>query len=60
MDINTLYSIFEQCNGVTTDSRRVATGNLFVALRGANFNGNLYAVVVDEAPANAIVNAINN
>ena len=51
MDINTLYSIFEQCNGVTTDSRRVATGNLFVALRGANFNGNLYAVKALEAGA---------
>ena len=23
-------------------------------------NGNIYAVVVDEAPANAIVNAVNN
>ena len=51
MDINTLYSIFEQCNGITTDSRRVATGNLFVALRGANFNGNLYAVKALEAGA---------
>ena len=61
MDINKLYSIFEQCSGVTTDSRKVAAGNLFVALRGANFNGNLYAVkalesgaayaIVDERPA---------
>lgn len=61
MDINKLYSIFEQCRGVTTDSRKVAAGNLFVALRGANFNGNLYAVkaleagaayaIVDEQPA---------
>lgn len=61
MDINKLYSIFEQCSGVTTDSRKVAAGNLFVALRGANFNGNLYAIkaleagaayaIVDEQPA---------
>lgn len=61
MDINKLYSIFEQCSGVTTDSRKVAASNLFVALRGANFNGNLYAVkaleagaayaIVDEEPA---------
>ncbi|MBE6189295.1 MAG: UDP-N-acetylmuramoyl-tripeptide--D-alanyl-D-alanine ligase [Rikenellaceae bacterium] len=59
--MNKLYSIFEQCSGVTTDSRKVAAGNLFVALRGANFNGNLYAVkaleagaayaIVDEQPA---------
>lgn len=51
MDINRLYSVFEQCNGVTTDSRKVAAGNLFVALRGANFNGNLYAVKALEAGA---------
>lgn len=44
MDINTLYSAFEQCNGVTTDSRTVGRGELFVALKGANFNGNLFAV----------------
>ena len=44
MDINTLYSVFEQCNGVTTDSRTVGRGELFVALKGANFNGNLFAV----------------
>ena len=61
MDINTLYSAFEQCNGVTTDSRTVGRGELFVALKGANFNGNLFAVkalemgaayaVVDEWPS---------
>ena len=61
MDINTLYSAFEQCNGVTTDSRTVGRGELFVALKGANFNGNLFAVkalemgaayaVVDERPS---------
>jgi UDP-N-acetylmuramoyl-tripeptide--D-alanyl-D-alanine ligase len=61
MDINTLYSVFEQCNGVTTDSRTVGRGELFVALKGANFNGNLFAVkalemgaayaVVDERPS---------
>ena len=61
MDINTLYSLFEQCNGVTTDSRTVGRGELFVALKGANFNGNLFAVkalemgaayaVVDEWPS---------
>ena len=61
MDINTLYSAFEQCNCVTTDSRTVGRGELFVALKGANFNGNLFAVkalemgaayaVVDEWPS---------
>ena len=39
-----LYDIFEQCSGVTTDSRKISDGVLFVALRGANFDGNNFAI----------------
>ena len=39
-----LYDIFEQCGGVTTDSRKISDGVLFVALRGANFDGNNFAI----------------
>lgn len=46
-----LYNIFEQCSGVTTDSRKVGAGELFFALHGANFNGNLYAIKALEAGA---------
>ncbi len=60
MNINKLYALFEQCSGVTTDSRKVATGNMFVALRGANFNGNLYAAMALEAgAAYAVVDSLS-
>ena len=36
--------------GVSTDTRAVARGNLFVALRGANFDGHLFL----KAAVNAI------
>lgn len=39
-----LYDIFNQCTGVTTDSRKVSQGVLFVALRGENFDGNRFAI----------------
>ncbi|MBQ9137323.1 MAG: UDP-N-acetylmuramoyl-tripeptide--D-alanyl-D-alanine ligase [Alistipes sp.] len=51
MDIDSLYAIFEQCSSVTTDSRAVAEGSLFVALRGEKFNGNLFATKALEAGA---------
>ncbi|GHT10881.1 UDP-N-acetylmuramoyl-tripeptide--D-alanyl-D-alanine ligase [Bacteroidia bacterium] len=42
-------------NGVCTDSRTLQAGNLFVALRGANFNGNLFAAQALEQGAIAAV-----
>ena len=38
MEISTLYQIFNQCNGVTTDSRHCPKGSLFIALKGDTFN----------------------
>ena len=59
MDIATLYTYFLECGEVTTDSRHCPNGSLFVALKGASFNGNAFAVkaleqgckyaVIDEA-----------
>ncbi len=53
-----LYQLFVQSSGVTTDTRNVLAGNIFFALKGQNFNANLFAeealnkgasyVVVDE------------
>ena len=39
-----LYNVFNQCTGVTTDSRKVSQGVLFFALRGENFDGNRFAI----------------
>jgi UDP-N-acetylmuramoyl-tripeptide--D-alanyl-D-alanine ligase len=43
MEINELYKLFEQNPSVQTDTRKLKTGDLFFALKGENFNGNLYA-----------------
>lgn len=39
-----LYDIFRESTGVTTDSRAISEGALFVALRGASFDGNRFAI----------------
>ena len=41
--ITTLYNAFLECNGVCTDSRACQAGNLFVCLKGDNFDGNQFA-----------------
>ncbi len=38
-----LYDLFKNSTGVTTDSRKVHVGSIYVALKGANFDGNEYA-----------------
>jgi UDP-N-acetylmuramoyl-tripeptide--D-alanyl-D-alanine ligase len=58
--VHQLYDLFTQNPSVSTDSRSIAPGCLFFALRGEHFNGNLFAVdalekgasvaVVDEKP----------
>ena len=42
-NLTTLYRIFLQSTGVTTDSRRCPAGSLFFALRGETFDGNAFA-----------------
>lgn len=38
-----LYSKFQECTGISTDTRRITADCLFVALKGANFDGNQFA-----------------
>lgn len=43
-DTAALYRLFRSCpGGVTTDSRNCPSGSMFVALKGANFDGNRFA-----------------
>lgn len=42
-EISQLYARFEECSGVTTDSRRIAPDSMFFALHGASFDGNRFA-----------------
>lgn len=43
MEIKALYDIFLQHPVVTTDSRNCPEGSVFFALKGASFDGNLFA-----------------
>ncbi len=40
MTIQQIYKLFLKSNGVSTDSRSITSGCMFIALRGDNFNGN--------------------
>ena len=41
--IKELYSKYLQCTGVSIDTRKINSGDLFFALKGPNFDGNRYA-----------------
>ncbi|MEI6048577.1 MAG: UDP-N-acetylmuramoyl-tripeptide--D-alanyl-D-alanine ligase [Bacteroidota bacterium] len=43
MKTEQLYNIFKESCGVTTDSRTVGEGQIFFALWGGNYNGNMFA-----------------
>lgn len=43
MKAKELYPLFLKSTGVCTDTRKIEKGNLFIALKGDNFNGNTYA-----------------
>ncbi|MDP2176326.1 MAG: UDP-N-acetylmuramoyl-tripeptide--D-alanyl-D-alanine ligase [Bacteroidota bacterium] len=58
--INQLYEIFKQCNQrIFTDTRKLEAGAIFFALKGENFNGNLFAKQAIESGASyAIVDEL--
>jgi UDP-N-acetylmuramoyl-tripeptide--D-alanyl-D-alanine ligase len=43
MKIEKLHQLFQESTGITTDSRNIISGNIFLALSGENFNGNVFA-----------------
>lgn len=43
MDIKDLYQCFLECKTVATDTRKIAPGSLFIALKGDNFDANTFA-----------------
>ncbi|MBK9483998.1 MAG: UDP-N-acetylmuramoyl-tripeptide--D-alanyl-D-alanine ligase [Chitinophagaceae bacterium] len=60
MQISALYKLYQQFPSIQTDTRKVKKDDFFFALKGPNFNGNLFAIealsmgaayaVVDEFP----------
>ncbi|SFO40731.1 UDP-N-acetylmuramoyl-tripeptide--D-alanyl-D-alanine ligase [Paenimyroides ummariense] len=60
MEIFELYSIYNQCNGVSTDTRNITENSLFFALKGANFNANDFALkALENGAAFAVVDDKN-
>ncbi len=55
MDITTLYQLFQRSTCVTTDSRNAPKDSLFIALKGAAFNGNAFASKALEMGSNYAV-----
>lgn len=52
---STLHAIFQQCNSVCTDTRKITTNCLFFALHGDNFDGNDFALAALEHGASYAV-----
>lgn len=50
-----LYQTYLTCSGVSTDTRAIERGNIYFALKGPSFNGNLFASQAIEAGAIAVV-----
>lgn len=43
MNTEELYKYFLTCTGISTDTRKIEPGSLFVALKGENFDANTFA-----------------
>ena len=56
MDTPTLYSIFQKFPFISTDTRKIKPGSIFFALKGAQFDGNTFALqAIHEGAAYAVV-----
>ncbi len=59
MQISALYQLFLNSDGITTDTRNIQANQIYFALKGSSFNGNIFALqalengagyaIVDEA-----------
>lgn len=59
MDIKELYEIYKQHPCITTDSRDCPAGSIFLALKGASFNGNKFAEsALEKGCAYAIIDEV--
>lgn len=51
MNIKHIHQLFLESNGICTDTRKLKKNQLFIALKGENFDGNVYAVSAIEQGA---------
>ena len=43
MELQSLHKLFLKCNSVSTDTRKIVSGALFIAIKGENFDANTFA-----------------
>ncbi len=55
MTIPELHSIYQESNGLSTDTRTLKKGELFFCLKGENFNGNVFAQKAADAGASYVI-----
>lgn len=56
MNIESIYEIYLQYPSIQTDTRKLKEGDIYVALKGPNFNGNQFALrALDSGAAYAII-----
>ena len=55
MDSQKLFQHFLTVRSVSTDTRKIKEGDIFFALKGANFNGNMYAAQALDKGASMVV-----
>ena len=59
LSTESLYEKFQACGRVSTDTRRIAPGSLFFALKGERFNANQFArQALDNGAAYAIIDEV--
>ena len=54
-NVEKLYKVFKDCKGYTTDTREIAGGEMFFALKGDNFDANEFAAHALERGAKCCV-----
>lgn len=55
MNLSILYELYLKSTGISTDTRKIGSGNLFFALKGPNFNANEFAPKALEMGASVVV-----
>jgi UDP-N-acetylmuramoyl-tripeptide--D-alanyl-D-alanine ligase len=61
MKLNQIHHLFLKSSSVSTDTRKITKGSMFFALKGANFNGNIFAHKALENGANyAVIDEVQN
>lgn len=59
-DLSTLYKIYLEHPSVQTDTRKLKTGDLFFALKGPHFNGNVFAEkALQQGAAYAVIDDVS-